>query len=186
MKFPPLLAAAILLGSSGLAQAASWTIDPAKSSLGFSGKQGGELFKGAFGKFVGTIEFDPAAPESGHAAVTIDLASAKTGDAQRDAALPQPEWFDVKASPQASFAVKSFKAMGGDKFEAVGSLTIRGVAKDLSVPFTLAIAGDTARAKGHVELIRTNFGVGQGPWSSADIVALEVGVDLEITAVKAP
>jgi hypothetical protein len=33
---------------------------------------------------------------------------------------------------------------------------------------------DEARATGHLDLVRTDFGVGQGPWTSGQWVALEV------------
>jgi polyisoprenoid-binding protein YceI len=166
------------------ALAADWTVQADKSHLGFSGAQTGAPFKGSFGKWNAEISFDPAHPEAGHAKVTIDLASARTGDTQRDTALPQADWFDVKHFPQATFEATGFTPKGGDAYEAAGRLTVRGVAKDVVLPFTLAIAGDGATAKGHLGLVRTAFGVGQGPWSSGEWVALEVGVDFDLVAEK--
>ena len=60
-------------------------------------------FQGRFKRFSAQIDFDPAAPDAGRALVEIDLTSAETGDAQRDTALPQAEWFDTKANAQARF-----------------------------------------------------------------------------------
>jgi polyisoprenoid-binding protein YceI len=187
MKFSGLLFALPLLAvmSATLpAQAANWTVDPAKSHLSFSGSQTGAPFQGSFGKWTAEIAFDPAHPEAAHAKVTIDLASAKTGDTQRDTALPQPEWFDVKAFPRASFEATGFIAKGGDAYETPGKLTIRDVSKEIVLPFTLTIAGNSATAKGHLTLLRTNFGVGQGEWSSNEWVAFEVGVDFDLVATK--
>jgi polyisoprenoid-binding protein YceI len=167
------------------ALAADWTVQTDKSHLGFSGVQTGAPFKGSFGKWTAEIGFDPAHPEAGHAKITIDLASARTGDTQRDTALPQADWFDVKHFPQATFEAAGFTPKGGEAYEAAGRLTIRGVAKDVVLPFTLAVAGDSAKAKGHLGLVRTAFGVGQGPWSSGEWVALEVGVDFDLVAMKA-
>jgi len=167
------------------ALAADWTVQPDKSHLGFSGTQTGAPFKGNFGTWRAEIAFDPAHPEAAHAKVTIDLASARTGDTQRDTALPQSDWFDVKHFPQATFEASGFTPKGGDTYEATGKLTIRGVTKDVVLPFTLAVAGDGATAKGHLGLVRTAFGVGQGPWTSGEWVALEVGVDFDLVAVKA-
>jgi polyisoprenoid-binding protein YceI len=164
--------------------AADWTVQTDKSHLGFSGTQTGAPFKGNFGKWMAEIAFDPAHPETGHAKVTIDLASARTGDTQRDTALPQSDWFDVKHFPQATFEATGFTPKGGDAYEAAGKLTIRGVTKDVVLPFTLAVAGDGATAKGHLGLVRTTFGVGQGSWTSGEWVALEVGVDFDLVAVK--
>jgi polyisoprenoid-binding protein YceI len=162
--------------------AASWTVDPARSHLGFSGVQNGEAFKGAFGKWTADISFDPAHPEAGSATVSIDMASAGTGDVQRDAALPQAEWFDLKTSPLATFEAKGFIAKGGDAYEAPGRLTIRGVSKNVVLPFNLTIKDGKAQAKGHLTLVRTDFGVGQGVWKTDEWVALDVGVDVDISA----
>lgn len=166
------------------AMAADWALDPAHSTLAFSGKQTGTPFSGHFGAFDGTISFDPAHPEAGHAHVTIALSSGVTGDRQRDGALPGKDWFDVAHFPSAAFDAQSFRATGGNAYEAVGTLTIRGISKSVTLPFTLDINGVTAHAKGHLDLIRSAFGVGQGPWAAGQWVALEVGVDLDITAQR--
>ena len=182
MKYAALLALPLLAALP--AQAADWQLDPAKSRLGFSGTQTGVPFQGSFSAWQANISFDPAHPEAGHVKATIELASAKTGDTQRDTALPQPEWFDAAAHPQAVFEADHFVAKGGDAYEAPGKLTIRGVAKDVVLPFTLAINGDQAVAKGHLTLVRSDFGVGQGPWSTGQWVALEAGVDVALTATR--
>ncbi|MCJ2034954.1 YceI family protein [Methylobacterium sp. J-068] len=165
-------------------RAATWVVDAAKSRIGFSGVQVGAPFQGRFTRFTARIDFDPAAPESGHAVVDVDLASAETGDAQRDAALPQAEWFDTKANARARFEATRFAAKGGDAYEAVGTLTIRGIRRDAVLPFRLTRNGSSARATGHLDLVRTQFGVGQGPWTSGQWVALEVGVDIDLTATE--
>jgi polyisoprenoid-binding protein YceI len=183
MLFRVALLSAIVFATPALA--ADWTVQADKSHLGFSGVQTGAPFKGSFGIWKAEISFDPAHPEAGHAKVTIDLASARTGDAQRDTALPQADWFDVKHFPQATFEATGFTAKGGDAYEAAGRLTIRGVTKDVVLPFTLSMAGDSATAKGRLGLVRTVFGVGQGPWTSGEWVALEVGVDIDLVAAKA-
>ncbi|MDB5394178.1 MAG: YceI family protein [Rhodospirillales bacterium] len=165
--------------------AAAWRVQTDKSRLSFTGVQTGAPFKGAFDNWSAEIAFDPTHPEAAHAKVTIDLASARTGDTQRDTALPQGDWFDVKKFPQATFEAAGFNAKGGDAYEAPGKLTIHGVSKDVVLPFTLTITGDSAAAKGHLTLTRTAFGIGQGPWTSGEWVALEVGVDVDLVATKA-
>jgi polyisoprenoid-binding protein YceI len=173
-----------LLFAAAPARAAEWVVDPALSHLQFSGLQTGVAFQGSFGIWKAEISFDPAHPEAGRARVTIDLASAATGDLQRDGALPDADWFDTAAFPRAEFVVDHFVAKGGGEYEAPGRLTIRGIARDVLLPFTLGITGDRAAAKGHLTLVRTDFGVGQGVWSTGDWVALEVGVDVDLVATR--
>jgi polyisoprenoid-binding protein YceI len=178
------IAAAMLAGASVSARAATWTIDTAKSHLGFKGSENGAAFTGRFAKFSGTIVFDPANPATGHADVTIVTGSATTGDQQKDGALPGSDWFAVAQYPAAHFVATAFKANGPGAYEAIGTLTIRGVTKPMTLPFTLGISGDTAKADGSVALIRTAFGVGQGAWSTAQYVALQVSVSFDIVADK--
>jgi polyisoprenoid-binding protein YceI len=164
--------------------AADWATDAGKSQLKFTGVQAGAPFSGKFGHWEAQISFDPANPAGGHALVIIDTASAATGDPQKDEALPQSDWFDAKAFPQARFEAKSFKPLGSDHFEAAGSLTIKGVSKNVILPFILQISGDKAHMLGHLDIERTDYHVGEGAWTATTFVAGTVGIDIDLTAVK--
>ncbi|MCJ2060921.1 YceI family protein [Methylobacterium sp. J-048] len=177
---------AALSGTAFPAAAAEWAVDPAKSAIRFSGVQVGTPFSGRFERFEARIDFDPAKPEAGRATVLVDLGSARTGDAQRDTALPQKDWFDVASASQARFEASRFVAKGQGDYEAIGDLTIRGAKRPLTLPFHLSLDGGQAHATGHVGLVRTDFGVGQGAWASGQWVALEVGVDVDLVAAAKP
>jgi polyisoprenoid-binding protein YceI len=175
---------AFVLSSPALA--ATWTVDPAASKLGFSGVQTDQPFSGTFKTWTGTIDFDPAKPEAAHVLITIDPGSAATGDTQRDEALPTDDWFAASKFPKATFEATGFTPKGGTKFETTGKLTIRGLTKDVTLPFDLTIDGNTAHAVGSTKLVRTNFGVGQGDWATDQWVALDVTVNVDLTAHRAP
>jgi polyisoprenoid-binding protein YceI len=173
------------LAAATPAVAADWKVDLTKSTLGFSGTQTGSPFKGHFSRYTAQIQFDPAHPETGHAHVSIDVASAVTGDPQRDGAMPGKDWFSVTQFPTATFDASGFRSTGTDTYEATGRLTLRGVTMPETLPFTLTIKDGLAHAVGRLQLIRSAFGVGQGPWSSGQWVALEVGVDVDLVASTA-
>ncbi|CAA7627394.1 YceI family protein [Magnetospirillum sp. SS-4] len=178
-----LVAAALLWSIS--AQAAEWSAGGGNASrLGFVGSQGGSPFEGRFERWTAKIDFDPANPAAGRVVVDIDMTSAATGDRQKDDSLPQAEWFDAATFPRARFEAAGFRATGGNAYEAAGRLTIRGIGKDVVLPFTLDIAGTTARAKGRLPLIRTDYGIGQGPWKTGETVALDVAVTFDLTATR--
>ena len=185
MRCTSMAAAALLIGA-GAAQAATWTVDPAKSRLGFTGSQTGTPFSGRFKTWTAAIDFDPAHPEAGRVSVKVDTASASTDDPQKDEALPTPDWFDASSFTTATFDAAGFSPKGGDAYETTGKLTLRGTAKDVVLPFTLTLTGDQAHAVGHAKLVRTDFGVGQGAWTSGDYVALDVAVDLDLVATRQP
>ena len=183
-----MILSALVIGSwisaASAAGTATWNVDPGKSQLGFSGTQTGAKFDGKFARFSAAIGFDPDHLDTSHINVTVDLASAATGDVQRDTALPGSDWFDVSEFPKATFATTTIRKTGANAYEAVGTLTLRGVTKPLILPFTLQIDGAAAHAVGHVNLVRTAFGIGQGPWATGEWVALDVDVDLDIVATR--
>ncbi|ABD87875.1 YceI family protein [Rhodopseudomonas palustris] len=178
--------AVVALGAAvtDAAEAASWKVDPARSQIGFSGTQTGEHFQGKFSRYQATIDFDPAQPDSGHALILVELGSANTGDKQRDQALPGEDWFDVARFPTATFEAKRFVGKGGNAYEAQGTLSLHGISRDLVLPFTLDVENGTAHAKGHVELLRNAFGVGQNAWNSDAYVGFAVGVDIDLIATS--
>jgi polyisoprenoid-binding protein YceI len=176
----PALVALALWPTPG--SAAEWEAVVAHSRLAFSGTQAGIPFDGRFERYVAEVRFDPEDLAASRVTVTIDTASAATGDKQRDAALPQSEWFHVGAFPQARFETLGFRHLGGDDYEAAGRLTIRDATKDVLLPFRLEISGDQAVAEGSLTLVRTDYGVGQPPWNTGQWVALEVKVMIRLIA----
>ncbi len=187
-----LMAAALCLAPSvlgcgdGLAAepAAAWRIDQTKSTLGFSGTQTGKSFDGAFKRFEADIRFDPANLEGSSIDVTVDTASAVTGDRQRDSALPGADWFASKTFPEARFVANRITKGSDGSFVAEGELTIRDVKRPLSLPFTVDINGNNAIANGEVSLMRNDFGVGRGEFETGQWVGLDVRVTISITAER--
>jgi len=175
----------ILLALAGPAvEAAEWKVLADKSALSFTGTQMGEKFTGRFQRFDARISLDPDHPETATIAVAVDLASAATGDRQRDGALPEKDWFDVAKTPQAGFVATEVRR-DEHGFVATGDLTLRGVTKRIGLPFTLALDGKSLHVRGHADLLRNDFGVGQGDYASDAWVAFQVGVDVDLVAERA-
>ena len=186
MRATIIAAGLLMLASSAMAgPAPSWTVDVANSKLGFRGAMNGDAFNGVFRRWSAQIAFDPKNLAASKAVVSVDVASAATGDADRDQAMPTADWFSAQTQPRATFAATAFKDLGGGKYQASGDLTIRGVKKPVVLPFTLAISGDTAKMNGALVLNRTAFGIGQGQWKTGDVVATEVTVNVALTAHRA-
>lgn len=171
---------------AGAASAADWTLDREHSTLAIAATQGGEAFHGRFQRFTAEIRFDPADLASSRVVVTVDPASLDTGSRDRDDLVPTAPWFDTARFPEARFEATRFLALGGDRYEAQGTLTLKGVARPATLPFTLAIAGDTARVHGALTLDRTDFALGDGDFADPDLVGHAVTVTVELTAQRAP
>jgi polyisoprenoid-binding protein YceI len=164
--------------------AVRWSVLPG-STLGFATSWSGQAVAGRFKRWTADVVFSPDDLAKSKVAVTIDLASADTGDAQRDAALPSPDWFDTANHPKAVFTATKFEKTGADRFVAHGTLQLRGVTKPQDLPFRLTIAGDQARVSGTASLERTAFGVGQGDFAGTDQIPGKVAVTVALKARRA-
>ena len=132
------------------------------------------------------MRFDPADLAHSSLQVVVDLSSARTGDSDRDTALHGVDFFAISRWPEARFASTRIRALGGDRYEAAGKLTLRDSTRDIALPFRFDLAapgGRTARLTGATTLQRLQFGVGQGEWRSTewldDAVRIEFSVALE-------
>jgi len=67
-------------------------------------------------------------------------------------------------------------------YDAVGKLTIRGVSRDVHVPFSFQPAGSLI---GKTTIKRLDFGVGQGDWKATDQVGNDVSVSYALRLVPA-
>ena len=177
----------IMLGSTSAFAAPAWTIVPQLSHLTFETKQSDKMVTGEFKTFTPTILFDKADLATSHISVTIDMASASTGDSTNDGALPTKDWLNVGAFPTATFESTAITAKGQgsagvDFYEAVGKLTILGTTHDVVLPFTLQETGANTHALGMLQLKRLDYGVGASIDPNGTMVSQDVTVKFDITA----
>jgi len=132
----------------------TWSIDPSWSSLEFEVRKLGLVtIKGRVPGFSGTIH----GGEAGAAVEgVVDTTSMTTFDADRDAHLQSPEFFDAARFPELRFASTSV-SRDGDEIVVAGDLTI----KDVTRP---------------VELRGGLTGPESDPWGNE-----RIGLDLETT-----
>ena len=175
LAVPLLLAFAL----PGFASATDYTVQPAGSKLGFSGTFQGQAFNGTFGKWTANISYDPAKVATSKFDVDVDLASVKTGDNDRDGALPGADFFNVAKFPKAHFVTTGFRQNGADVM-ADGNLTLRGVTKpvSLNVTFKPQGAGATLDVSGTVK--RLDFGVGGGEYADTSVIGADVKINAHL------
>jgi len=152
-----------------------------KSQIAFVSKQMGVPVEGTFKKFDAQAAFDPRKPEGGTVALQIDTASASLGVPMSDAELPKPPWFDAAHFPQAIFQSSAIKALGDGRFEMAGKLTIKNIARQVTVPVTIAPAGGYAVATGSFTIQRLDYKVGDGEWTDTSVVGNDVQVRFKFT-----
>ena len=192
-SLPILTVLAALIGAclgqpATAADAPAWTIEDG-SAVGFVASQGGGPVEGRFENFEAEISFDPDAPEAGRVSVEIDIASVNSESQERDDTIRSASLFDVATWPTARFAADRFSNGEGGGFEAQGTLTMRDVTREVVLPFTLEVIDHPdlegelrARAVGEIEVLRLDYGVGQGMWQDTSVVANEVVIKIDIVA----
>jgi len=114
--------------------------------------------------------------------VTVDLASAKTADKDRDTALPGADFFNVAKFPQAHFVTTGFRQSGAQVL-ADGNLTLHGVTKPvtLNVSFKPQGAGAVLDVAGSLK--RLDFGVGGGDYADTSVIAADVKITAHLQLV---
>jgi polyisoprenoid-binding protein YceI len=112
----------------------TFTFDKAHSEVTFQVRHLLTKVRGRFGDFEGTIEFDEAKPAESFVRFAVQAASIDTSQPDRDAHLRSADFFKVDEFPALTFVSQSVKAKGGDVYDVVGILTIRGVAKTITLP----------------------------------------------------
>jgi len=160
-----------------------YVLDPARSTLEFSFSQAGAQNQGRFRHFTTVLDFSADNLPASHLEVTVDVTSVDTGDEERDDTLRDADLLDVRKFAQARFhATQILKTASG--YEAVGTLTIRDITRDLRVPFSLRTATEQGTNVGYLSgktaLKRLDFSVGQGDWKATDQVGNEVGVSFAL------
>lgn len=179
----PILLPALLVTRP--AAAADWSVDHKASSIAFSGTHAGNSFNGRFDSWQADIRFNPEDLDASKAVVSIDLASARTGDKSYDGTLPGADWFNVRQFARATYTTTGFRHLGGKRYEADGLLNMRGVTLPLKLAFTLAIEGNSATMTGTTSIKRVAWGLGKGPDATGEWVSLDIPVTVKLSATRA-
>jgi polyisoprenoid-binding protein YceI len=169
---------AVLLSATLPALAADYTQAPG-SSLTFAGNYQGEVFTGRFPGFRTTLSFDPAQLATSKLDVAIPLATATTGVADYDGELRGASFFNAAKFPQARYTATKFRSLGGNRYAADGTLSLRGASKPVTLTFTWTPGAKPVLA-GKATVKRLDFGVGDGDWTDTDTIPNEIAVSTKV------
>ena len=173
----------------------TWNIDAVHSAAEFKVKHMMiSHVKGHFTGITGVLTRDEADETRSRVEVSIDAASIDTREAQRDAHLKSPDFFDVEKFPKLTFQSTSITRTGDGELAVAGDLTIHGVTR----PVTFAVEGPTPPGKdpwgntrigasATTKISRKDYGL---TWNAAletggILVGDEVTITLDVQFVKA-
>ena len=113
-----------------------WQFDPYHTQVEFTAKHLGMMkVRGNFLEVSATGYIDPDHPEASSVDVTIQTASIRTHNPQRDNDLRTSNFLEVDKYPTMTFKSTKIEAAGQDRYTMTGDLTIKGNTR----PVTLSV-----------------------------------------------
>ncbi len=170
---------AALAFSAALPSFAADYVQAKGSSLGFAGSYQSVAFKGNFPSFSTRLSFDPSRLADAKLDVTIPLGDATTRNAEYDSQMRSTSFFNIKSFPQAHYQATKFRSLGGNRYAADGTLTLRGVNKPVTLTFTWT-PGAKPKLVGQAVVKRMEFGVGSGDLVDAGIIPNDIPNEIKV------
>ena len=167
-------------------------LDPTHTTLSFVTRHAMVTkVRGSFEKFEGSAVVDAANPAASSLDVKIETASVDTRNADRDGHVRSGDFLDVETYPTITFRGSEF-AIKGDVVDVTGDLTIRGVTKQITIPFEFQGAAkdpfgnNRIGFEGETTISRADFGL---TWNAAletggFLVADKVVLEFEVSAIE--
>jgi len=144
-----------------------YRIEPGWSHIEFEVKNFGfHTVEGRFKSFAGTITYDETDVIKSSVTVTIQADSIDTDIKKRDEHLRSKDFFEVDRCPEITFRSVSI-VKRGDGYVMTGSLTIKGHAHPIELPFTFtsdksADGKPALHAEASVSINRHDYGLDYG------------------------
>ncbi|MCA1594347.1 MAG: YceI family protein [Acidobacteria bacterium] len=179
-----------LLLAAGPARSAvtTYEIDTAHSNVGFAVPILGGLSKvrGKFSDFKVSIVYDDKDISKSSVNAVIKAASIDTGIEPRDKHLRTADFFDAEKYPDITFQSKSVRKKGKELI-AHGTFTMRGVSKEIDLPFTITgisknpkTGKTTLGVLARIVLNRRDYGINFSRPDNPNFLGDEVEIELNL------
>ncbi len=147
------------------------------SEVNFEIKNAGLTVKGNLGKVAGSIRFDKNTIKGARISVSVQVKELNTGIEARDKHLKKKEYFDASAYPEILMESKFF-GLSEIGFKGYFVLSMKGVSKEIVVPFTFIEGPNGGEMFGEFSVNRLDFGLGGSSIIMADRVQVKVKLKL--------
>ena len=170
-----------------------FALDPAHTRIGFAARHAlVTRVHGWFDSFDGRLHLDGSDPTRCSVALTIDAASIRTNNVDRDVHLRSGDFFDVERYPTITFESTGVKVLADSRYRVTGDLTIKATTRpvDLDLTYHGSCVDPSQQLRVGIEgagsLKRSEWGL---TWN----VALEAGglvlsdridLELDLSAIK--
>lgn len=171
----------------------SYQLDLAHTRLGFAARHAlVAKVHGWFDGVEGRLHLDAGDETRSSVALTIDAASIRTNNPDRDVHLRSGDFFDVERYPTITFESTGVTALGADRYRVAGDLTIKAITRPVELDLTYQ--GSCVDPYGQLRVGFEGSGsVKRSDWGLTWNMALEagglvlsdcIGLELDISAIK--
>ncbi len=171
----------------------TYTFDKAHSNIGFRIMHMGLAeVPGYFTDYAGTINYDANDVTKSSIEFTAKVTSINTGIEARDKHLRTADFFEVEKFPEMTFKSTRIEKKGANQFVAHGDFTLKGVTKQIALPFT--VNGSLKDQRGNIKIgasalttiNRRDYGVTYGSTLPNGVATLSdnVQVNLQLEVIK--
>lgn len=172
----------------------TFVVDRVHSDASFQIRHFVSKVRGRFREFEGTMLLDRARPEASSVEFRLKAASIDTDNQRRDDHLRSADFFDAVNHPDITFKSTKLTPKGNNRFDVTGTFTMRGVAKQITVPVTFHgtvkdnRGGEKAGFEVNTVINRKDYGVAwnQALEAGGFVLGDEVDVTINIEANKKP
>jgi len=153
-----------------------------------------EAISGSASGISGSVTFDPANPGATKGKIVVAAESLTVPNSMMKEHMHGNQWLDVQTHKEIAFEAKELKNVKTTDTtttaDAVGTFTLKGVTKEITVPVKLTYLKDKLgqrmqNAKGDLLVVRANFTIkrsdyGVNPKAPTDKVADEIELTLSV------
>jgi len=174
------------------AAGSDWKLDPAHAGIYFEIDHIYSATRGYFEDFDGKVIFDPDNLGESSFDFKVKVKSINTGNSKRDGHLESKDFFDARKFPEMTYKSSSIKQVEGNNYMVEGTMTVKDVSKNVSIPFTFfgikpnpfdkvsEVAGFEAR----MTIDRLEYNVGSGKYYEMGTIGKDVDVLISLEATR--
>ena len=173
-----------------------WKFDPMHTQVEFSAKHLGMMtVRGHFAEVTATGDLDPQHPAKSKFEATINTASIRTHNEQRDNDLRSSNFLEIDKYPTITFKSTGIEHVGGDRYKVTGDLTIKATTKPVTLSvvkygeFDDPMMGHRIGYAAETQINRKEFGMNFNAVLDGKFVVsneIQINIEGELVEVKVP
>lgn len=159
--------AVLIISAFTVLQSTNWKLKEEAYSVTFKGGKVEGIMKG----LKTSITFDEAKPEDSKITASLDVNTINTGNGMMNKHAKSEDGLDAKKFPSINFESLSVTGKSG-KYNAIGKLTIKGVTRQINLPFTFESKGLESLFKGKFNIKPKDFNINRG--GTPEVLEIEI------------